>query len=503
MSQEPEDVKPKLNLNIAFDGQQITVKVKVNMKFAKIFEAAEKRFGKDSAMTFSTRREKPLVKVFSTFAERMNMDTKTLRFYLNQDRIRPEQTPAELNMEDGEEIDATLMQRKRVGVVVYQHWSLLHRITLGWPHYESENEIGAPSSRYQKFNHGFRDVVQRNTGLLLFVASQAFYSMMDTAVKVLHGIDPPVTTLQLIIVRMSITFVCCMIYMHIAGIPDPLLGPKGIRHLLLLRGFGGFFGLFGIYYSLQYLSLSDAVVLTFLTPTCTAIAGSAFLGEGYHLRQAVASLVSLAGVILIARPATIFGHPSDLPGGNRPGETVSAAHRLLAVGAALLGVVGSSTAYTTIRAIGKRAHFMHNMVFFSMVCVVVSSVSMVVTRTPIIIPRQLDWLSLLVMIGIFGFVAQMLMTMGLQRGAAGHVTMALYTQIVFAVILEYIFFHTIPQVLSIIGTTMIITSAIYIALTKRNEKTSPIPTFSSERDGLERPLLSEDVSPTYDGRTSR
>jgi hypothetical protein len=63
MSQEEaEDVKPKLNLNIAYDGTRegffrlftfgyslkeivndldITVKVKTNMKFAKIFEAAE------------------------------------------------------------------------------------------------------------------------------------------------------------------------------------------------------------------------------------------------------------------------------------------------------------------------------------------------------------------------------------------------------------------------------------------------------------------------------
>lgn len=113
-----------------------------------------------------------------------------------------------------------------------------------------------------------------------------------------------------------------------------------------------FFGLFGIYYSLQYLSLSDAVVLTFLTPTCTAVASSIFLGEIFHLRQAVASrepvtailllafsdsfflfvVISLSGVILIARPAAIFGHPSDLPGGSRPGETVSGADRLLAVG---------------------------------------------------------------------------------------------------------------------------------------------------------------------------
>jgi hypothetical protein len=62
MSQEPEeDVKPKLNLNITYEGQRtyralfekaanglnsisfldVTVKVKANMKFAKIFEVVE------------------------------------------------------------------------------------------------------------------------------------------------------------------------------------------------------------------------------------------------------------------------------------------------------------------------------------------------------------------------------------------------------------------------------------------------------------------------------
>ncbi|KAG8215700.1 hypothetical protein J3R82DRAFT_7579 [Butyriboletus roseoflavus] len=55
MSQEPdaEDVKPKLNLIINYEGQHITVKVKQNMPFRKIFEAAEKRFGKESGRSTS------------------------------------------------------------------------------------------------------------------------------------------------------------------------------------------------------------------------------------------------------------------------------------------------------------------------------------------------------------------------------------------------------------------------------------------------------------------
>ena len=52
--------------------------------------------------------------------------------------------------------------------------------------------------------------------------------------------------------------------------------------------FRRFFGLFGSYYSLQYLSLSDATVLTFLSPMCTAIAGSFFLAEIFTYREAFA-----------------------------------------------------------------------------------------------------------------------------------------------------------------------------------------------------------------------
>ncbi|KAF8952256.1 hypothetical protein BDZ97DRAFT_1613042, partial [Flammula alnicola] len=81
---EPEDVKPKLNLNISYDGAQITVKVKTNMKFAKIFEAAEvQRFGKESG---------------------------TFKFTYEGARVSKEDTPAGLGMEDGDQIDAFLEQ---------------------------------------------------------------------------------------------------------------------------------------------------------------------------------------------------------------------------------------------------------------------------------------------------------------------------------------------------------------------------------------------------------
>lgn len=126
---------------------------------------------------------------------------------------------------------------------------------------------------------------------------------------------------------------------------------------------------------------------------------------------------------------------------------------------------------------------------------------MVITKSPVVVPTRLDFLSLLALIGIFGFFAQVniaslffgqltyycrcstqtLLTMGLQRETAGRGAMAIYLQvsfsasheesritlvfqIIFATILERIFFYSIPSTLSVVGTCIIMASAIYVAV---------------------------------------
>ncbi|KLO15954.1 DUF6-domain-containing protein [Schizopora paradoxa] len=322
-----------------------------------------------------------------------------------------------------------------------------------------------------------RSFMQRNAGLLLVGSSQAFFALMNVFVKVLNSLDPPMPALQLIFVRMAITYVCCVSYMILTGVSNPFWGPKEVRRLLFFRGFSGFFGLFGVYYSLQYLSLSDATVLTFLAPSTTAIAGYFLLGERFARKEAAAGLLSLLGVILIARPRSLFGASSpadhapsageisrslDEVGGGEDG--VTSAQRLIAVGVAMIGVLGATGAYTSIRAIGKRAHPMHSMIYFSMMCVTTSAGSMIFLHEPVVLPTQFLWFMLLMMIGIFGFLAQTLLTMGLQRETAGRGTIAVYVQIIFASILERIVFHTVPSLMSIAGTLIIVGSALYVAV---------------------------------------
>ncbi|EPS96323.1 hypothetical protein FOMPIDRAFT_1151005 [Fomitopsis schrenkii] len=302
---------------------------------------------------------------------------------------------------------------------------------------------------------------------------------MSMLVKKLNSVDPPVPMLELILVRMSMTWLCCVSYMWIQKVPDPFLGPKGIRWLLVLRGVCGqvvFTGLSGSYFSLQYLSVSDATVLQFLAPMCTGIVGALVLKEHFTRSQAFASLFSLVGVVLIARPSFLFGHASSRPDmaidppvvldGRSDYAEVTPAQRLSAVGFAMFGVVGATGAYTTLRAIGKRAHALHSVVAFSMQCVIVSSISMLVLRTPAVLPNRIEWLGMLLAIGCCGFFAQMLLTLGLQRETAGRGTMAIYVQIIFATFNDIVFFHSTPNLLSAIGTLIIISSAIYVAISK-------------------------------------
>ena len=53
-----------------------------------------------------------------------------------------------------------------------------------------------PSQILHSWLASAKGVMQRNTGLLLFIASQAFITLMNLSVKILNTIDPPVTALE-------------------------------------------------------------------------------------------------------------------------------------------------------------------------------------------------------------------------------------------------------------------------------------------------------------------
>ena len=269
----------------------------------------------------------------------------------------------------------------------------------------------------------------RNLGLFLIAGAQLFFSIMNLCAKLLTLGDPPIHPLEIIWMRMFITWLGAISYLYYNKVPDYLLGPKEVRLLLVLRGVVGFFGLFGIYYSLQYLDLSDATVLTFLAPILTGYFGRIFLKEPFLRTELFAGLVSLLGVILIARPQSLFG-TSEIPG------QATGLQRLAAVGVALLGVVGAAAAYISIRAIGHRAHPLISVSLFALYATLVSSIGLVVLHIPFVFPKTFFGWAEWIVIGVSGFVAQFLLTSGLQRERAGRGVTMIYLQMVFAFAFE-------------------------------------------------------------------
>ncbi|KAJ8597259.1 DUF6-domain-containing protein [Rhizopogon salebrosus TDB-379] len=302
-----------------------------------------------------------------------------------------------------------------------------------------------------------------NTGMLLVISAHFFFTCMNISVKMLNRLDHPVHALEVIVVRMAIAFIACVVYMFVKRIPDPLTGPKGVRTLLVVRGITGFIAICGMYWSLQYLSVADATVLTFLKPLTTALAGWIFLKEGYSIKQGFAAVCSLLGVVLIARPPFLFGSPTVIP----VVPEATPAGRLMGVGACMINVLAATGSYISIRAIGKRAHPMHVMTLFSLLSTIMAPVGMLVFNIPVVYPRSWTGTLLLVMVGVFGFVGQTFLTMGLQRETASRGSTGLYVQALFAVVLEGIFLGVIPSLLSVIGGTIIMCSAIYVVLEKQ------------------------------------
>ncbi|KAF8259022.1 integral membrane protein DUF6, partial [Lactarius quietus] len=334
--------------------------------------------------------------------------------------------------------------------------------------------------------------IDDNLGLLLVAVSQFFFSAMMVSVKWLNISDEPVPTLELIQVRMAITYICSVAYMYWTRIPDPFLGPKGVRTLLVLRGFSGcILHSFGVYFSLQYLSLSDATALTFMAPILTGFSGAVFLKEHLSIGEVLAGLCSFFGVVLISRPQFLFGSSQEFLDPSKGQLDVTPANRMLSVIAALIGVLGATGTYTVLRAIGKRAHVLHSLTFFSSQSVLVSTLGMILFRIPPVVPTRILWVVMLFLISVLGLIAQILLTMGLQLETAGRGTLAVYTSFFdcdFATghLRRYFRVCRLPYhafTLSITGALVIISSSIYTSLTKRKTATKTVSATTERSPG--------------------
>jgi drug/metabolite transporter (DMT)-like permease len=242
--------------------------------------------------------------------------------------------------------------------------------------------------------------------------------------------------------------------------------------------------------SVHYLPLAEATVFRFMIPTVTAWACSVFLGQTFTRKELIAGLVALVGVVMIAHPSAIFGPIDDGINVNSAGpvDKVTPTERLIAIVVSLLGVIGASGAYTSIRVIGDRAHALMSVNYFAGVGTFGSAFALlIIPGISFTMPQgPREWI-LVLMLGIFGFGLQFLLTAGLQLDRSSKATSMMYSQVIFALIFDWAIWGVLPVGWSIVGGCVVTASTLWSALQKPHQEKRKVKTVDEESS-----LLGED-----------
>ena len=276
---------------------------------------------------------------------------------------------------------------------------------------------------------------QRAAGIRNMVASAAGFSLMSLFVKLLGDRLP---TQEVVLARSLFGLVLTLAFLRRARVSP--LGQR--RGLLFVRGVLGTGGLVCFFYAVMNLPLAEATVLHYLNPVLTALFAALFLKERAGRNLIVSLVLSSVGVLVLTRPAALFGGaPSELPP--------------LAVGVAILGAVFAAAAYTTVRRLSRTEDPLVIVMWFPLVAVPLVTPTVVPS---FVMPQGTDWLLLLGM-GVFTQVGQVGLTRGLKFLPAGRAMALSYLQIVFAAVLGILIFREVPNGWTLAGAALVLTGA--------------------------------------------
>ncbi|KAK9874137.1 hypothetical protein WA026_002492 [Henosepilachna vigintioctopunctata] len=288
-------------------------------------------------------------------------------------------------------------------------------------------------------------------GLILATLSSLFFSLCSVIVKFTTDVDPMALAAYRYL-GVLLPAIPIVIYRQ-----EEIL-PRGKRIILFLRSFTGTAALMLSFYAFRHMPLADASVIVFSVPVFTAIFARMFLKEPCGLFNVFSVILTLIGVVLITRPAALFGNTIDSFGDSDAKTDIWVA--VAAFSATLFG----ANAYVLLRAL-KSIHFsviMTNFGSFALTqCLLVSYFIGALCLPPCGSDRYL-----IVALAVFSFLGQILLTLALQLEQAGPVAIARSSDIVFAFIWQVMFFNEIPNMFSIGGAFLVMSSVVLTGMRK-------------------------------------
>jgi drug/metabolite transporter (DMT)-like permease len=223
----------------------------------------------------------------------------------------------------------------------------------------------------------------------------------------------------------------------------PWLLPTGIAGLRtrrfrdhLPRTLFGLLSMYAYFYAIAHLPLSDAVLLNYTVPLFVPLVERTWLGARVPGRVWWPLAVGLAGIALILKPGSGVFQPAAV--------------------VAVLSAVFGSIAQVGVRQLTDTEPTRRIVFYFAAGSTLVSALPLPwAWRTP---PSAL-WPALLCM-GVLATLGQLLMTRAYRHATAAQVGPFMYTAVVFAALLEFVFWGRLPDRLSMLGALFVVAAGM-------------------------------------------
>ncbi|HEU0107702.1 MAG TPA: DMT family transporter [Vicinamibacteria bacterium] len=259
-------------------------------------------------------------------------------------------------------------------------------------------------------------------GAVYMVVSALLFALMSVAVKVASATLPNV-----VVVFFRSGFGLLTLLPFIVGADLRTRRPR--EHLI--RSLAGIASMYCFFYTLAHMRLADAVLLNYALPLFIPFVESAWLGEAFPRRLWTPVLVGFLGVIVILRP----------------GSGVMEPVALLGVASALFAAV----AQVGVRRLTRTEPVARIVFYFAITATLLSAFPAAVSWTR---PQGAVWWAALAM-GATATGGQLAMTRAYAHAPASRVGPFVYSAVVFAAALDWLFWRKLPDAFTVAGGVLV------------------------------------------------
>lgn len=280
-------------------------------------------------------------------------------------------------------------------------------------------------------------------GILLKLMATLAVTVMFACVRALDGRIP---TGEVVFFRSVFALVPLVAWYALRGQLGVMTRTQSVwRHFG--RGLTGTGGMYFNYLALAYLPLAQLTAFSYAVPIFTVIFAALILRETVRIYRWSAVVVGFAGVLVMLVPALMEG-----------GDTTAQQDALL-IGATAALVAAACAALSVIQI--RRMTATEDpaaIVFWFAVLTTLLGLSTAVFGWEM--PDAREW-ALLIGLGLFGGLAQVMMVLALKATHASLLAPFEYAGMIWAVAIGYIAFASVPDVFTVIGAVIVAGAGLF------------------------------------------